>query len=512
MRVALRSWGWCGIAVLSLALMAGALPAQTDENPATETTPAKPFPDEDAPATQPTAPASPESANTNASTEDDITNWQDASSEEELGQQIRSSVIEVGPDGLLQCSLFRIDHETREEILVKQIEVTLLSNGKSVETKTPDPETGVIEFGPLSRGIYSLIGNGTDGFAAFSFIIDKEEDENAENAEAKPESEGAEDNDVMPAEKPTVQLIHSTTLEPRDTPMALQLIRAFVDGGGIRGSSEEGETEPSTEEEEMAKSSDEDAPFHKIRHDAEAVLSTSIKWHTVQLRPEGMLVGRILLLAEMNEEGEVKAIPPKDMQVFVIKEGQVISRATCNDRGSFSFPDLAADLYSFVGVGQDGFVALTVDVLPAENPQQEEEVGVQSASFRRVAFQNAPNTLNIFTNPVPPSGTQYISTPIITTPETNPTDAGELPITMFGADTPSGGNPSMGGSSGVISPGGAGGGMTAPPGGFGGGGGGGGTDGNTQVSVPEIDPASSGVGLSVLIGLLLLLVDLYRPR
>jgi hypothetical protein len=60
--------------------------------------------------------------------------------------------------------------------------------------------------------------------------------------------------------------------------------------------------------------------------------------------------------------------------------------------------------------------------------------------------------------------------------------------------------------------GGSGSGLSAPGGGGGGGVPGGGGGGGVPGGIPEIDPASAGVGLSVLIGLMLLLVDLFRPR
>jgi hypothetical protein len=102
------------------------------------------------------------------------------------------------------------------------------------------------------------------------------------------------------------------------------------------------------------------------------------------------------------------------------------------------------------------------------------------------------------------------------TPPLNQPFTNELPPLITGGGMPGGGGSSGSGSGSGIAPVGAGNSLASSPGGFGGGAfGGGGNPGNRNNNnnqVPEIDPASSGVGLSVLVALLLLMIDLYRPR
>ncbi len=514
-------WRSLSCAVI-LALAVSGLSAQTalQGTPAIEVANAVVAQEADA---DPDAPAAPEAAGAEEGqpmyeTSDDVSNWLEAGSAEELGSRVRTSAVLLAPDGMLHCSLFRLDHVTRQEISVKQMEIKLIQDGKDIETTEPNPEDGKFQFGPVKPGIYSIIGYGEDGFAAFSFAVDQAPDEDSMEADEA----SAEKKEKQPGDEyQSLNLIHSSALDPQDVPMALQLIRAFV---GVGGGGPGAEIEDEAAMEELAVEETEPAavkPFRKIARDAKIAQSISLHWHTVRLQPDGLLIGRIMTLVEMNESGEVQAVPPEDMQVFAIKDGTVAARATCSEKGNFAIPDLKPEIYSFLGVGRDGFVALTIDVLPAEEKDEMEGEGkVKSASFRRTAFiqnqnQNL-NQLNIFTHIVPPNGVNFLET---SNPDTQQNVLGQntdLPASFLGANSQNGNgnNPSSGNSSGIApisSPSGP----SGNPGGFGGAGAGGGTtggDGGTNTGVPEIDPASSGVGLSILIGLLFLLVDLYRPR
>jgi hypothetical protein len=438
--------------------------------------------------------------------------WREAAGpEDELGTRIRTSTILIGSDGILHCRLFRLDHVTRQEIPVKQMDVTLIRDGKEVEKTQPSEEDGRFQFGPVKPGVYSLIGYGDDGFAAFSFHVDTIPEEEPDEGVQDPLPEAGAKKKPEP-----VEMIHSSAIDPGDVPMALQLIRAFV-GTSSGDSSGDAEADAAMEESEGAgelpleKPAEGVIPARTFRRNPNAILSTSLSWHTVRLQPEGRLIGRILML-EPDEETGVRVVPPSDMQVFVLKEGQVVSRASCSPSGNFAIPDVKPDIYSFLAVGRDGFAALTVDVLPAEK-KDEEEGTVKSASFRRVAFlqdDDTPSALTLFTTVVPPAGTNFLQEPPTIIPQ--PLANTDLPP-LFTGGPPVGGRSGPSGTGTGINPINSPNSPSANPGGFAGGVGGGGPGGGGGGNpIPEIDPASSGVGFSVLIALLLLLVDLYRPR
>jgi hypothetical protein len=444
---------------------------------------------------------------------------------ESSGMRVRLSTVVLGPDEILKCEVFRLDHITRQKVPVKKIDLKLIQDGQEIESAQPlDEENGTFQFSMVKPGIYSMIGFGEGGFTAFSFHVGESLDEEPENAQEDATTTPFEEEKAK-GSAARIDMIQTCALDPKDMPMAIQLIRAFVGTSTGRDTGPVEAIEAEMEEPEAAAPTK--APEESLaptRHPVAApsgVSHTSLAWHTVQLQPDGNLVGRILTLVPVDQAAkQVQLVAPQDMQVFVLRDGQVVTRASCTEEGVFSIPDLKPEIYSFVAVGTDGFAAMTIDVLPAspEEKEEGEEGTVKSASFRRVAFQipNLQTIMTIFTTVAPPSVANFIDEIPPVTPPLNQPFTNELPPLITGGGMPGGGGSSGSGSGSGIAPVGAGNSLASSPGGFGGGAfGGGGNPGNRNNNnnqVPEIDPASSGVGLSVLVALLLLMIDLYRPR
>lgn len=459
-----------------------------------------------------------------------VDDWREAGPNDQNGNRFRSCTIRIGQDGMLTGTVFRIDETTRLQSPVKEIELRLVLDGNALETTTPNEEDGEFTFGPVSPGIYSLIGQGAEGLVAYSFHIEAPEDRDADDTDENQADANPADAAAADAESaaPKIRLINSCAMNPADMPMAIRLIQAFlgVDTGAPSAEPVLDEKMEEALDEESKPIGSEDVPAtpppgsrragsFKAHHDQDEIQTTALSWHAVSLQEDGSLIGRVrMLVASGDEEGTLETRPPKDMRVFLLQEGRVIAKAPCSPRGIFVIPDLPVGIYSFVSVGLDGFAAMTVDVLPAEKKKDEEEGGgIRSASLRRVGFLQNAGTLPNFDTALVPHGDSnqlQMTTPDLSIqPPQTLADMGPL-LNGFNADTGTG-NPGPGtGSSFAPLTGGPSGVGTAGNGGFGGGGvagGGGGT-----AAVPEIDPASSGVGLSVLIALFLLLIDLYRPR
>jgi hypothetical protein len=456
--------------------------------------------------------------------------WREAGEPDALGTRLRTCTIVIGPDGLIRGTIFRIDESTREQAAVKQIELLLVQDGETVETTTPDLSDGVFQFGPVKPGIYALIGQGADGLVAYSFHVESIPEENNAEQEVEVKPDPDADPNAPPAEKPVqladgsvVKELHSTAIDPADMPMALELIKSFM---GL-DSGETAELDPETEA--MLEEGDADnemrtakpaGSFFRGKEHLDAVPATSLAWHQIPLQADGTLIGRVrVLVAPNEEEGKLETRPPEDMRVFLLQHGRVIAQTPCTDKGIFVLPDVQVGIYSFVGVGADGFSVMLVEVLPSpEKKEEDQEDGkVKSASLRKVAYQNnlptnLPNFDTAIVDPINGKKLQIVPFPSQFSqdlPDMGPLTGSDSAGTVAGAGT---------GSTSPGSVGGGGGGLSAPGGGFGGGapvGGGGRGVTNPDEDpneVPEIDPASAGVGFSVLLGVLLLLVDLYRPR
>lgn len=470
----------------------------------------------------------------------DVEDWREAGKDDQNGVRFRSCTIRIGKDGLLTGTVFRIEETSLDKVPVKDIELRLVQDGMALEITMPNADDGEFTFGPVQPGIYSLIGQGADGLVAYSFHVEAAEEKADEDGAASPAegdakpAETAQDEEHEQDSGPKIRLINSCAIDPRDMTMAIQMIQAFlgVDTGAsaeepvLDEEMKEGEA-PSEEEKPVMESEtpaetprppSRRAGSFKVHHDADEVQTTALSWHAVMLQEDNSLIGRVrMLVASSDENGELETRPPKDMRVFLIQEGRVVTKAPCSPKGIFVIPDLPVGLYSFVCVGLDGFAAMTVQVLPPEKKPEQENPGIRSASLRRVGFlQNAGSLPNFDTAAVPPGDSNQLQTTPIVVPTELPQNLGDTGplLTGFNSTGTGGTQPGQGASSfpsvgtggpsgvGAAGGGGAGGGVAGGGGGRGGGGGG----------VPEIDPASSGVGLSVLVALLFLLIDLRRPR
>ncbi len=452
--------------------------------------------------------------------------WREAGEEDALGTRFRTCTIVIGPDGMIRGTIFRIDESTHEQTPVKQIELLLVQDGETVETTSPDASDGVFQFGPVKPGIYALIGQGVDGLVAYSFHVESIPEENDAGEEVEVKADPNADPDAPQAEQPmrladgsVIKELHSTAIDPADMPMAMQLIQSFMGLDSSESPELDAETEAMLEEgdvENEMRTAKPAGSFFKGKQHLDAIPATSLAWHQMPLQPDGTLIGRVrVLVAPNEEEGKLETRPPEDMRVFLLQHGRVTAQTPCTDKGIFVLPDVQAGIYSFVGVGADGFSVMLVEVLPSakkeEGEEGQEEGKVKSASLRKVAYQATPtiNLPNFDTAVVDPINGQKLQTlPFSNQIPQNLTDLGPL----FGGDSAGTVAGAGTGSQSPGSVGGGGGGLGAGGGGAGGGVPGGGVGGGVPNQVPEIDPASSGVGLSVLLGMLLLLIDLYRPR
>lgn len=464
--------------------------------------------------------------------------WLEAGdSEDNPGSRIRTYSVLLDDEGNLKGKIFRIEGKERKRVPAARIKLLAVQDSQIISETDTNPEDGTFKIGPLKPGIYSLIGQGEGGLVAFSLNAEQSDAEDADAEQPKKNDAAEPGEETDEPERVLLKEIETCALNPNDIPMAMQLLQAFLGVGSGGQPAAEPDLEATEEEpadkagiadnaempaEEPVKSA-RSGQFHGPTG-PNAVPSTTLSWQAVPLQNNGNFVGMIRMLEPSdNEQSDLHSRPPVDMRVFIIKDGKVIAQAPCSKQGYFTIESLKPDLYSFLGVGVDGFSATTVDVLPipkedAGNKAEAESaqrVGARSptirlVSFARMADDGSPPKFEAAGCPSGDSGTLKL-VPVVTN-NTIPTN--DSPVApLFTGTGPGDGSGDGGGSASGFPTAGTGGGAGSAPGGGGGGGApiaGGGGGGNAEI--PEIDPASAGVGLSILIGLMLLMMDLFRPR
>lgn len=459
--------------------------------------------------------------------------WLEASdTEDESGSRIRTYSVLLDDEGNLKGKIFRIEGKERKRVPAARIKLLAVQEGEVVSEAETDADEGAFKIGPLKPGIYSLIGQGEGGLVAFSLNAEQSDAEDADTDQPKKDDAAEPREQTDEPERILLKEIETCALNPADIPMAMQLLQAFLGVGSGGQPAAEPDLE-AMEDEPAEKADNAEMPAEEQAKSSrsgqfrgptgkDTVPSTTLSWQAVPLQKDGSFVGMIRMLEPGDdEENELHSRPPVDMRVFIIKDGKVVAQAPCSKLGYFTIESLKPDLYSLLGVGVDAFSATTVDVLPIPKEdagkKSDDEAAIRGGarpatirlvSFVRQADGGSPPKFDAAGCPEKDSKAMNFI-PVVTNnsiPQTN-SDLGPMIV----GNGPGDGSGDGGGSAtGFPSVGGGGGGSV--PGGGGGGGGvpGGGGGGNPDI--PEIDPASAGVGLSILIGLMLLMIDLFRPR
>jgi hypothetical protein len=92
--------------------------------------------------------------------------------------------------------------------------------------------------------------------------------------------------------------------------------------------------------------------------------ATSVRQHRVALWPDGRMVGRLHNIDLLS--GRPKLI--EDVNVFLIRDDQLVAQTRVNRIGVFEIPDLVPGGYALVAAGQDGFGAVGFELTRSEQP------------------------------------------------------------------------------------------------------------------------------------------------
>ncbi len=118
----------------------------------------------------------------------------------------------------------------------------------------------------------------------------------------------------------------------------------------------------------------------------DGTLSDVVRGAWVSLTADGLLQGAIAT----TTTGQGEMIPAEGLTLHFVSSGRIAGTAVTAADGTFEVPGLAPGVYSMIAIGQPGFIAYSVMVLPHAQAQAMKRG--QRGVARQVAFQPAVET------------------------------------------------------------------------------------------------------------------------
>lgn len=135
--------------------------------------------------------------------------------------------------------------------------------------------------------------------------------------------------------------------------------------------------------------------------------------YRVHLSDDKYLAGRLSLF----DPATGRLIPGENVVVHFLRHGQIMSETKLGIGGVFQAVGLLPGVYSVIAVGDGGFAAFSVEVLPVVNPDPGAVAGVRDAvglqiDAALVPIQVVPLVLNVVQQSVPPFAAQLPAAPM----------------------------------------------------------------------------------------------------
>lgn len=230
----------------------------------------------------------------------------------------RTHEVFLTADGLLRGKVILIDASTEEALPVEDVRIQFLQQGRTLANVKPGPGA-IFQVPGLEPGVYGCVASGVGAFAAFSFRVLPFDRQNADGAGGVLEIEMT---GVPPRDFPAVRELAESYLGESDRWKAFD--RDLVNYGG--------EFEPSHTE-----------PGNQGQG---AVPDNDLKYNVVELTPEGVLVGSLEHIHPVTGD----AVPAAEINVFLIRNNDVIASGITDDNGVFSIPGVRPGYLSLVAV------------------------------------------------------------------------------------------------------------------------------------------------------------------
>ncbi|MFY9254894.1 MAG: hypothetical protein WAO83_15700 [Fuerstiella sp.] len=346
----------------------------------------------------------------------------------------RQQQITLDANGGFNGRLSSLQKPTGNLAAASGMAVKLVRNG-AVIASTVTNEDGGFSVTGLSEGVVALLAYGESGLLMYSVQLVKE----AEGLAA-----------ATPVKAETVQLsLSSAIVASSDVVLARQLIFDGLPERDHRFAAAASEAEAS------------DYPF------GTGESSTSLVHHQVQLRPDGALVGEVNLLD--TRTGRHREIV--DLTLHFLRDGQHLGATEVAADGRFVMSGLTPGIYSIVTTGDDGILAMGIDVLGSQ---------AQVGKNDKYMLTSVAQQLDLVVCPVNAENFNQGNAADLTDGALDPTTPG-------GAGAPIAGAPPVGGPMAAGTPG----------GGFGGSSGGGGVGGGGGLGALLAAGAAGAIGYAI---------------
>ncbi|MBX3439407.1 MAG: hypothetical protein KF861_18105, partial [Planctomycetaceae bacterium] len=256
----------------------------------------------------------------------------------QLEKQLRNYRVRLDANGRLPGRINIIDPNTGLPAPARDLTIALLQNGRKVTEFHPGIN-GVFEAEGVLPGVYSLVGHGEEGYIAYGL-------------EVLPAVANVDLNDDSALQQVAFQeigtelQIDSLAVPPQDGPSVLRLATEHLPAEIVAAASaiaaNADAVPPAVDSGDLTELNEiEDNPGE------ETVYSANLHQHDIRLDANGSLTGRIRSLHPQTGQ----PVRIRRLNVFLVKNNQIVAQAPVTPLGVFTFPDLSEGTYSFVAAG-----------------------------------------------------------------------------------------------------------------------------------------------------------------
>ncbi len=237
--------------------------------------------------------------------------------------QDRSHDVFLNADGSLSGRLSSVGSADGNPIPASGLMVRLTRNGRSVATAQTNEE-GMFVVPGLQPGVYGLIASGSNGYGVYGFRLRS----HADAGGAAAGFDAGVNSVVVPARDfATVKRLIAERFVPVDRSRPIQELWSTEDG--VKGVFGQGEP------------------------------ATTIATHQVQLEPGGSVSGEVNLMNPLSGS----LYPVSNLMVYFVSNNTIVGSSQVNADGSFVVTGLSSGFYSVVASGDDGVMAMGVEVI-----------------------------------------------------------------------------------------------------------------------------------------------------
>ena len=267
-----------------------------------------------------------------------------------IDQSLRAHWITTDAEGNIEGRISALDAETADASPIKKLTVTLLKKGQRVSKAKTDKD-GRFVLKNVDAGVYTLVASGKTGFLAYGVHVlprleeldlDADDDLNVRKTDRTP---------LSVRERQAFYVSHFDLPENAVVAEELQIDAAAVPP--------EFTTLRKISQNYMSASS----AFSILadKDDLKAIAKANLTSGGFQfpLSEDGHFHGRLQPIA--TEDGKPTKL--SDMNLFLIQEDVEILRVAAEENGDFRMDDVEPGVYSLVAAGEDGFAALSLELV-----------------------------------------------------------------------------------------------------------------------------------------------------